>query len=133
MLATITGEVSMLFATMPSALPHVKSGKLKALAVTSPKRASAVPNLPTMIEAGLKDFEVSIWVGMLVPSGTPSNHIAKLNEEIAKALKSPQVIGQLRARGYDPVGNSPANMASVIKAESAMWSRVIKGAGIQAN
>ncbi len=123
----------MLFATMPSALPHVKSGKLKALAVTSPNRASAVPNLPTMIEAGLKDFEVSIWVGMLVPSGTPSNHIAKLNEEIAKALQSPQVIGQLRARGYDPVGNSPANMASVIKAESAMWARVIKGAGIQAN
>ena len=132
-LATITGEVSMLFATMPSALQHVKSGKLKALAVTTAKRAEAVPNLPTMIESGLKDFEVAIWVGMLAPSGTSTAHITKLNLEIAKALKSPQVIKGLDSNGYDIVGNSPEQMASIIKTESAMWARVVKGAGIQAN
>ena len=132
-LATITGEVSMLFATMPSALHHVKSGKLKALAVTSSKRVASAPDLPTMIEAGLKDFEVAIWVGMLTPRGTPGAYIARLNSEIIKALQSPQVIERLHAGGYDAVGNSPTEMDAIIRTESAMWSRVIKGAGIRAD
>ncbi len=132
-LATITGEVSMLFATMPSALPQVKAGKLKALAVTSRKRSAVMPDLPTMMEAGVKDFEVSIWIGMLAPRGTPRPIIAKLNSEIVKALKSPQVAERIRANGYDPIGSSPADMTKVIKKESAMWARVITAAGIHAD
>jgi len=111
----------------------VKSGKLKALAVTSRKRAEAVPDQPTMIEAGVKDFVVEIWIGVLAPRGTSAAHIAKLNGDIAKALQAPEVAARLRAEGYDPVGSSPADMAAVIKTESAMWARVIKAAGIRAD
>ncbi len=132
-LATMSGEVSMLFATMPSAIPQVKAAKLKALAVTSRKRAEAMPELPTMIEAGVKDFEVATWIGVLAPRGTPPAYVGKLYAEIAKALQSPQVATRLRAEGYDPVGNSPADMAAAIKTESAMWARVIKAAGIAAD
>ncbi len=132
-LATISGEVSLLFATMPSAMPQVKAGKLKALAVTSRKRSDAMPDLPTMIEAGVKDFEVSTWIGVLAPRGTPVAYVNKLNAEIAKSLQSPQVAARLRAEGYDPVGNSPAEMAALIRSESAMWARVIKAAAITAD
>jgi len=132
-LAAITGEISMLFATMPSAIRHVKAGKLKALAVTSRKRSATMPDLPTMMESGLKDFEVAIWIGVLAPRGTPNAHIARLNADIAKSLQAPEIADRLRSQGYDPIGSSPADMAAVIKKESAMWARVIKGAGIQAD
>ena len=132
-LATISGEVSLLFATMPSAIPQVKAGKLKALAVTSRKRSDAMPDLPTMIEAGVKDFEVSTWIGVLAPRGTPVAYVSRLHAEIAKTLQSPQVAARLRAEGYDPVGNSPAEMAALIRSESAMWARVIKAAAITAD
>lgn len=129
-LAAMSGEVTLLFATMPSAMPQVKAGKLKALAVTSRKRSDAMPDLPTMVEAGIKDFEMSIWIGALAPRGTPDAHVAKLNREIARALQAPEVAARLRSEGYDPVGSSPKDMASVIKTESAMWARVIKAADI---
>lgn len=132
-LATMTGEVTMLFATMPSALQQVKSGKLKALAVTSRKRAEAVPDQPTMIEAGVKDFVVEIWIGALAPRGISPAYVTRLNGDIAKALQSPEVATRLRSEGYDPVGSSPAEMAQIIKTESAMWAKVIKGAGIRAD
>ena len=132
-LATMSGEVSMLFATMPSAINQVKAGKLKALAVTSRKRAEAAPDVPTMIEAGVKDFDFVTWSGVLAPRGTPKVYIDKLNSEIAKAVKAPQVAARLRSEGYEPVANSPAEMAAVIKSESAMWARVIKEAGIRAD
>lgn len=132
-LATMTGEVSMLFATMPSAMQQVKAGKLKALAVTSRNRSPAIPELPTMAEAGVKDFEFLTWAGVLAPRRTPSAYIAKLNSEIGKAIRVPQVAARLRSEGYDPVGSSPAEMTSLMKTETAMWARVIKSAGIRAD
>jgi tripartite-type tricarboxylate transporter receptor subunit TctC len=132
-LATLTGEVTMLFATMPSAMAQVKDKRLKGLAVTSRKRSSAAPELPTMIEAGVKDFEVSIWIGAMAPRGTPEAAIARLNKEIARALQTPEVASRLRSEGYEPVGSTPEDMAASIKTESATWARVIKAAGIKAD
>lgn len=132
-LAAMTGEVSMLFATMPSAMRQVKAGKLKALAVTSRKRSQAIPELPTMAEAGVKDFEFLTWAGVLAPRGTPNAYIAKLNSEIGKVLQVPTVAARLRALGYDPVGSSPAEMTALMKTETALWARVIESAGIRAN
>lgn len=132
-LATLTGEVTMLFATMPSAMGHVKNKRLKALAVTSRKRSSATPQLPTMIEAGVKDFDVSIWIGAVAPRGTPDRVIDRLNKEIVKALRAPEVAARLRSEGYEIVGSTPDDMSAAIKQEAARWARVIKAAGIKAD
>ena len=132
-LAVAAGEVTMLFATMPSAIPQVSAGRLKALAVTSRKRSAAAPNLPTMIEAGVKDFEVAIWIGALAPRGTPPQIIGVLNKSIVNALQATEVAARLRAEGYEPIGSTPQEMAAGIATESATWSRVIKAAGIHAD
>lgn len=131
--ATLTGEVTMLFATMPSALGHVGSGRLRGLAVTSRKRSPAAPDLPTMIEAGVKDFEVAIWIGMLAPRATPDAVIERLNGEVRRALQSQDVLAKLKSGGYEPVGSSPQEMAASMKAEFETWARVIKAAGIAAD
>jgi tripartite-type tricarboxylate transporter receptor subunit TctC len=132
-LAVMTGEVTMLFATMPSAMQQVKDRRLKGLAVTSRKRSSAAPELPTMIEAGVKDFDVSIWIGAMAPRGTPEGAIARLNKEIGRALQAPDIASKLRVEGYEPVGSSPEEMSASIKTESATWAKVIKAAGIKAD
>ena len=123
----------MLFATMPSAMAQVKEKRLKALAVTSRKRSSAAPELPTMIEAGVKDFEVSTWIGAMAPRGTPEAAIARLNTEIGRTLQAPEVGSRLRSEGYEPVGGTPQEMMASITAETAIWARVIKAAGIRAD
>lgn len=132
-LAVMTGEVTMLFATMPSAMAQVKAGRLKALAVTSRKRSSAIPELSTMIESGVKDFVVSIWIGAVAPRGTPARSVERLNREIVKALQAPDIAARLREEGYEPVGGSPEEMTADIKTEFDTWARVIKAAGIHAD
>ncbi len=132
-LAVLSGEVTLLFATMPSAMPQVGAGRLKALAVTSRARASAAPSLPTMIESGVKDFDVSIWIGLMAPRGTPSAAIALLNKSVITALKSPEVAARLRNEGYEPIGGTPQEMAAGIVSETAIWAQVIKAAGIRAD
>lgn len=130
--AAIAGEVTMLFATIPTVLQQVKTGKLRALAVTSRERAGELPQVPTMIESGVKDYEVQIWIGVLAPHGTPPRYIQKLNNAIKRAITSPDLGGRLRAGGYNLIGNSPSEMAAVIKTESARWGAVIRQAGIRA-
>jgi tripartite-type tricarboxylate transporter receptor subunit TctC len=132
-LAALSGEVTLLFATMPSAMPQVNAGRLKALAVTSRARATAAPALPTMIEAGVSDFDVSIWIGLMAPRGTPLGAIALLNKSVVAALQSPEVTARLRAEGYEPIGGTPQQMAAGIVAETATWAQVIKAAGIRAD
>jgi tripartite-type tricarboxylate transporter receptor subunit TctC len=132
-LAVLSGEVTLLFATMPSAMPQVNAGRLKALAVTSRARATAAPALPTMIEAGVSDFDVSIWIGLMAPRGTPPAAIALLNKSVVAALQSPEVTARLRAEGYEPIGGTPQQMAAGIVAETATWAQVIKAAGIRAD
>ncbi|HEV7800312.1 MAG TPA: tripartite tricarboxylate transporter substrate binding protein [Burkholderiales bacterium] len=129
----IGGQVSMTFASILSSLPHVKSGKLKALAVTGSRRSPAAPELPTMMEAGVKGYESATWYGVLAPARTSKDIVHKLNADIVGMLKQPEVRDRLSKEGADPVGSSPQEFGSYIKAEIAKWSKVIRSAKIQAN
>ncbi len=127
----ISGQVSMTFASILSGHPHVRSGKLRALAVTGGKRSPAVPQLPTMIEAGVKGYESATWYGLLAPAATPPDIVAKLSTEVAAILKSPEISERLSKEGADPVGNTSAEFGKFIQSEIEKWRKVIKAAGIQ--
>lgn len=125
------GQVNMMFDNMPSALPHVKGGKLRALAVTSAKRSPAAPDVPTMAEAGVPGYEATSWFGILAPAGTPKDIVTKLNKEIARILAMPEIKEKLSAQGAEPVGNTPEQFAAHIKAEIKKWEGVVKASGAQ--
>ena len=125
------GSMDLMFDNLPSALPHIKTGKLKALAVTSGKRSDAVPDLPTVAEAGgpaLKGYEASSWFGLLAPAGTPADVVQRLQQETAKALASPALKERLQAQGAQPGGMPSADFARFIAAETAKWAKVVKTA-----
>ncbi len=125
------GNVDVMFDNLPSALPHIRSGKLKALAVTSAKRSDAVPDLPTIAEVGgptLKGYEATSWFGLAVPAGTPPEIVNRLQAESAKALASPALKERLKAQGAIPGGMSSADFAKFIAAETAKWAHVVKAA-----
>jgi tripartite-type tricarboxylate transporter receptor subunit TctC len=127
----IGGSMDLMFDNLPSALPHIKAGKLKALAVTSGSRSGALPDLPTVAEVGgpsLKGYEASSWFGLLAPAGTPAEVVARLQQETAKALASPTVKERLLAQGALPGGMSSADFGKFIAAESTKWARVVKAA-----
>jgi len=123
------GQVQMMFDNMPVSLPHVKAGKLRALAVTSMTRSSALPDVPTMDEEGLKGFNATSWFGLLAPAGTPRDIVAKLNAASVKALASAEMRERLAAQGADPVGNTPDQFAAFIKAEIDKWAKIVKASG----
>lgn len=126
----VAGNVDVMFDNLPSALPHIKSGKLKAFAVTSAQRSPAVPDLPTVEEAGpLKGFEASSWFGLLAPAGTPADTVLRLQQESAKALNSPAIHEKLMAQGAIPSGNTPQAFAALIDSEIAKWAVVVKVSG----
>jgi tripartite-type tricarboxylate transporter receptor subunit TctC len=127
--ALLSGEVTIGFLTPINALPQIKAGKLRALAVTSRQRLQIVPDLPTMIEAGLRDFESIQWFGALAPAGTPKEIVARLNTEMAKALQLPDLRERAAAEGADLVGSAPEVFAAFIDAEINKWARVIKISG----
>ena len=124
------GNMDLMFDNLPSAMPHIKAGKLKALAVTSAERSSALPDLPTVAEAGpLKGFEASSWFGLLAPAGTPAEVVNRLQQETAKALATPALKERLQAQGAIPSGMSPADFAKFIAAETKKWATVVKASG----
>jgi tripartite-type tricarboxylate transporter receptor subunit TctC len=128
----MAGNVDLMFDNLPSALPHIKSGKLKALAVTSGARSGALPEVPTVAEAGgllLKNFEASSWFGLLAPAGTPPDVINRLQQETAKALAMPAVKDRLLSQGAIPNGNTPLEFARFIDAETKKWAQVVKASG----
>ena len=128
----IGGSMDLMFDNLPSALPHIKSGKLKALAVTSSKRSDAAPELPTVAEAGgasLKGYEASSWFGLMAPAGTPPDIVNRLQQETAKALGSPALKERLQAQGAIPGGMSSADFAAFIAAETKKWAAVVKASG----
>jgi len=128
--ALLGGQVQTYFATISTSLPHIRSGKLRALAVTSAKRSSVAPELPTISEAGVPGYEHSSWVGILAPAKTPRPVIEKLHGEIVKIVHAPDVKKLFLRDGLEPVGNSPAEFAAIIKAEIAKWQKLVKSAGI---
>ena len=126
-------HVDMTFANLVAVLPQAKGGQVRALAVTGAKRSSAAPDVPTMAEAGLPGYEFASWFGVLAPAGTPPAIIKKLNTEIVKALRSPEISARLSEEGADLIAGSPEAFDAFLKSETAKWGKVIKAAGIQAN
>jgi tripartite-type tricarboxylate transporter receptor subunit TctC len=124
------GQVQVFFATMPAAMPFVKSGKLRPLAVTSEQRSATLPDLPTIAESGLPGYSAITWYGLLAPKGTPREIVQRLNREINEILRLPAVREQLLAQGFEPVGNSPAEFTAFISSEIIKWGRVVKASGI---
>ncbi len=127
----IGGQVLLCFCTLPSVLPHAKSGRLRALAVTTVKRTPAAPDVPTVAEAGVRNYEMSQWYGLLAPAGTPAGIIERLNTEINKALKHPDVVSRMQAEGADPAGSSPLDFGVFFAAEIAKWTQVVQKSGIR--
>ncbi len=122
----------MIFSPTSIVLPLAREGKLRALAVTSLKRSSAIPELPTIAESGYPGFEVTLWYGLLAPTGTPTAIVRKLHLETVKALALPDLRAKLADLGIEGIGNSPAEFAAIIKSEIPKWAKVIKDAGIKA-
>ncbi len=126
------GSMDVMFDNLPSAIPHIKSGKLKALAVSSSQRSEAMPDLPTIEEAGgptLKGYEASSWFGLLAPAGTPPDVVRRIQQETAKAMNTPAVKEKLLAQGAIPGGNTPEDFAKFIDAEHKKWAQVVKVSG----
>ena len=127
----LAGQVLLLIADPAVALPHIRSGKLKALGVTTTRRIGLLPEVPTLAELGLPGYEVLAWWGVMAPAGTPKDIIAKLNGEILKILRMPDVKERLARMGIEPASSSPEELAAYIQAEIPKWAKVVKAAGIQ--
>jgi tripartite-type tricarboxylate transporter receptor subunit TctC len=132
-LATVQGETQMMFAVMQPLQAQVQAGKLRAIAVTTPKRFPLLPDIPAIAESGYPGFEALAWNGLVAPAGTPRPVIEKINAEVNAILKLPDVVQKMNAAGFDLIGGTPEDFAKLIAAESARWTPVVKRLGITAN
>ena len=121
----------MLFSTLLQSQGHIKSGKLRALAVSTAKRTPAAPDLPTMAEAGVPGYEVAPWYGLLLPAKTPKPVVDKLNKEVARIMHLPEVAQKLAADGSQAVGSTSEEFGTLIKSETAKWGKIVKQAGVK--
>jgi tripartite-type tricarboxylate transporter receptor subunit TctC len=126
----LSGRIQLSFTSLLSALPHVQQGRLRALGVTSLKRAASLPDVPTISEAGLKGYEMVVWQGILAPARTPQPIVAQLNREVAKILQARETRERLAAQGLEPAGGTPQEFGAYIAAEVAKWAKVIRHAAI---
>ncbi len=129
----IGGQIDIMFDNMPSAIQHVRAGRLKALAVTTAKRSPELPDVPTIAEAGVPGYEATSWFGMFAPAGTPAPVVAKLNAALLKVLADPEVKKKLAEQGAEPHGEKPEQFAAFIRAEADKWSQVVKQSGASAD
>jgi tripartite-type tricarboxylate transporter receptor subunit TctC len=127
----LSGQVQLMFGTVVALVPHIQSGKLRAIAVTSRKRSALLPNVPTLAESGLPDYESGSWYGILAPAGTPREVIDKLHGGIVRALRQPEVAKRLAAEGAEVIGSTPDEFGAHIKAEVARVAEVVRAAGIR--
>jgi len=130
--AVLTGECQFIFATSLSVQPHVKSGKVRALAVTTPRRSQSFPELPTVSEAGVPGFEATTWHGVVVPARTPQKVIARLNGDFNKVLQMPDMRERLTTLGAEIIGGAPKELSDYIRKEIPVWAKVIKESGARA-
>ena len=128
----VAGRLQAIFSTTPSAMPHIKSGRLRALAVTSATRSNLTPQLPTVAESGIPGYDASTWYGIIAPAGTPHAVIARLNREMTTLLAALDFREQLMAAGADPAPNTPEQFAALIQSEISKWAKVIKISGARA-
>ena len=131
--ATATGEVTMTLADPPPLVGQVKAGRVRALAITTPSRHPAWPDVPTLREAGFADMDIALWTGILAPAGTPPTVIRRLQDEVARVLKLPEVRERILALGIDPVASTPEEFSRVIAADIVKWTAVAKAANIKAD
>ena len=127
----VAGQLSFMIENVPGTLPFVKDGKLRALAITSRQRLALVPEVPTMIEAGVADYEMIGWNGIFLPKGTPAEINTRLNADLVKVLGTAEMKGQLGKLGAEPVGGSPQQFGAFVQAESQRWGKIIKDLGIK--
>ena len=127
----MAGHVQVIFGNILSSLPYVRQGRLKGLAVTSASRSKAVPELPTVEESGVPGYETTTWLGWLAPTGTPTAIVSRMSAELAKAVRSPDVMGSLVGDGGEPIGSSPEQFAQHLATEIARWRKVVKAAGMK--
>ena len=127
----VGGQLSFMIENMPGTMPFVKSGKLRALAITSAQRSPLAPELPTLAEAGVPGYEVVGWNGLFAVKGTPPEVVARVSSEMAKILRAPDVRQQMAVLGAEPIGNSPEEFAAFLKAENARWGKIIREKGIR--
>lgn len=127
----LSNETQLFFDALITAIPQVKAGKVRVLAVTSPRRHPSMPDVPAIAEAGVPGYDVTGWNGILAPAGTPREIVAKLSADIVRVLKMPDVRDRLSAQGADPVGNTPEEFSAIIRHDVAKWAKVVKDAGIK--
>lgn len=127
--ALLSGETSMMFTPIPLALPHVKTGRLKVLGVTTGNRSKVAPELPTIAESGLPGYEVTQWYGLQAPAVTPREVLARLNAEVRKVLSMPDIIKKLTAQGAEPAPSTPEVLEAYVKTEITKWAKVVKASG----
>jgi tripartite-type tricarboxylate transporter receptor subunit TctC len=130
--ALLSGEVQLCFATISTALPHVKSGRLRALAVSTSKRASAAPDVPAIAEAGVPGYDYASWIGLLAPAKTPGAIVTRWHAESARVMQTPEMRTLLQHEGSEAVGNAPEEFTKIIRTEVERWRSVSKAAGIRA-
>jgi len=133
MIELVGGQVQLVFATPPTAVPQIKSGKIRGLAVTTLKRSSVMPDLPTISESGLKGYDANNWYGVVVPVKTPKPIVTRLNTEIVKALNAPDLKELFFTQGLDPAPSTPEQFGAYIKSELGKWAKVIKASGAKAD
>jgi tripartite-type tricarboxylate transporter receptor subunit TctC len=127
----MAGRTQVMLDTAASAMPHVRSGKLRALAISAPRRSPELPELPTFAEAGLPQYDTNAWYSMHAPAGTPPDIVRRLNAELLAILKDPEILARFKQLATDPVGNSPEEFAAFVRAELDKYARIIKAAGIK--
>jgi tripartite-type tricarboxylate transporter receptor subunit TctC len=127
----MSGEVQVMFGTLVAILPHIKAGRLRALAVTGRNRSALLPEVPTLAEAGLPGYEAGSWYGILAPAGTPPTVVARLNAEINAAIRQPEVRERLAADGAEVIGGTPGDFASHLKIELSRMGKLVRQAGIR--
>jgi len=130
-IALLSGEISMIFGEPATVVQQIKAGKVRAIAVTSAKRALALPELPTVAESGVAGYEVTSWNGILAPAGTPRDIVARLNAELNKIIAAPDMKQRMIDNGFEPVGGTPERFGEKIHAEIAKWAPVVKSAGVK--
>jgi tripartite-type tricarboxylate transporter receptor subunit TctC len=130
-IALMGGEIAMIFGEPATIVQHIKSGKMKAIAVTSGKRALALPDLPTVQETGIAGYDVTSWNGMLAPAGTPADIIKRLNAEFNRIISTPEMKKRMIENGYEPTGGAPEKFGELIRSEITKWAPVVKSANIK--
>jgi tripartite-type tricarboxylate transporter receptor subunit TctC len=129
----MANDTQLTFVDAPPVMGQIRGGKLRGLAVTSRTRAASLPELPTMIEAGMADFDVVLWTSLFAPAGTPRPVVERIQQQVAKTLQMPDVRERMLGLGITPVGSTPEELAVILKADLEKWTRVAKSAGVKAD